>query len=426
MEAPEKRAALNRMKLIATGLLVVSAALFALAKYHHEAGAWGWLAAFAEASMVGALADWFAVVALFRHPLGLPIPHTAILPANKARVADNLAEFVRDKFLGSDALVDKIASFDPAQRLSSWLAEPANAALVGEKAIVATGQMLELIDDDHVKGVLYTTLRRRAEGFDVAGGVGTLLSTLTADGRHQRLLDEGLGELSTWLERPEIQQMLADKIVQIAGEEYPTLIGALGFVGLKAEDLGLKFAGGLVRGAGKWLTDIASNPDHERRQAFDRTVDTFIERLKSDPSFKARVDAHKQQWLERPELRAYVNSLWDDFTNWLRDDIAQPDSALRAKIVAAASAFARTLGDDPQLRQSINAYMHSAIRGLAPELSQSVARHISNTVRQWDDRTLVRDVELSVGRDLQFIRVNGTLVGGLVGLLIHALSVAIG
>jgi uncharacterized membrane-anchored protein YjiN (DUF445 family) len=121
-----------------------------------------------------------------------------------------------------------------------------------------------------------------------------------------------------------------------------------------------------------------------------------------------------------------VNSLWDDFTNWLRDDIAQPDSALRAKIVAAASAFARTLGDDPQLRQSINAYMHSAIRGLAPELSQSIARHISNTVRQWDDRTLVRDVELSVGRDLQFIRVNGTLVGGLVGLLIHALSVAIG
>jgi uncharacterized membrane-anchored protein YjiN (DUF445 family) len=426
MEAPGKRAALNRMKFFATGLLIVSAALFALAKHHHDQGAWAWLTAFSEAAMVGALADWFAVVALFRHPLGLPIPHTAILPANKARVADNLAEFVQEKFLGADALVDKVASFDPAQRLASWLSEPRNAALLGEKALVATSQMLELIDDEHVKGMLYATLRRRAEGFDLAGGVGGLLSTLTADGRHQRLLDEGLGELSAWLEKPEIQQMLADKIVQIAGDEYPTLIGALGFVGLKAEDLGFKFAGGLVRGAGKWLSDIASNPDHERRQAFDRTVATFIERLQSDPSFKQRIDEHKHQWLERPELRAYVNSLWDDFTRWLREDMMRPDSTLRAKIVSAASTFARTLGDDPALRASINTHMHEAMRGLAPELSQSIARHISTTVRQWDDRTLVRDVELNIGRDLQFIRVNGTIVGGLVGVLIHALSLVIG
>ena len=425
MEAPGKRAALNRMKIIATGLLLVAAGLFALARYHHDAGWWAWLAAFSEAAMVGALADWFAVVALFRHPLGLPFPHTAILPANKARVADNLAEFVRDKFLGSDALIDKIASFDPAQRLAAWLAEPRNAALLGEKALVATSQMLELIDDDHVKSVLYKTIKQRAEGFDLAGGVGALLSTLMADGRHQRLLDEGLGELSVWLDKPEIQQLLADKIVQIAGDEYPTLIGALGFVGLKAEDLGFKFAGGLVRGAGKWLSDIASNPEHERRQAFDRAVANFIERLKSDPSFKQRIDEHKQQWLDRPELLSYVNGLWDDFTGWLRDDIARPESTLRAKIVSAASGFARTLGDDAALRASINTHMHEAMRGLAPELSEGIARHISKTVREWDDRTLVRDVELSIGRDLQYIRLNGTVVGGVVGVLIHALTLAL-
>ncbi len=411
------------MKVFATALLVVAAALFILAKSHHDAGNWAWLAAFSEAAMIGALADWFAVVALFRHPLGLPIPHTAILPANKARVADNLAEFVRDKFLGTDALVDKIASFDPAGRLAGWLTEPKNTEMLGEKALAATTQVLGLIDDEHVKTMLYSALRRRAQDFDLAGGVGALLSTLTADNRHQRLLDEGLKELAEWLERAEVQQMLADKIVQVAGEEYPTLIGALGFMGMKAEDLGLKFAGGLVRGANKWLHEISENPEHERRQAFDRTVTRFIDRLKSDPSFKQRIDEHKLQWLERPELRAYVNGLWEEFTGWLRDDIARPDSALRAKVVAAASTLAHTLANDPALRESINAHMHDAMRAVAPDLRDGIARHIASTVRQWDDRTLVRDVEFSIGRDLQFIRVNGTIVGGAVGVLIHAVSV---
>lgn len=411
------------MKVFATALLVAAAALFILAKSHHDAGNWAWLAAFSEAAMIGALADWFAVVALFRHPLGLPIPHTAILPANKARVADNLAEFVRDKFLGTDALVDKIASFDPAGRLAGWLTKPKNTEMLGEKALAATTQVLGLIDDEHVKTMLYSALRRRAQDFDLAGGVGALLSTLTADNRHQRLLDEGLKELAEWLERAEVQQMLADKIVQVAGEEYPTLIGALGFMGMKAEDLGLKFAGGLVRGANKWLHEISENPEHERRQAFDRTVTRFIDRLKSDPSFKQRIDEHKLQWLERPELRAYVNGLWEEFTGWLRDDIARPDSALRAKVVAAASTLAHTLANDPALRESINAHMHDAMRAVAPDLRDGIARHIASTVRQWDDRTLVRDVELSIGRDLQFIRVNGTIVGGAVGVLIHAVSV---
>ncbi|MEJ0003900.1 MAG: DUF445 domain-containing protein [Pararobbsia sp.] len=411
------------MKVFATALLAVAALLFALAKSHHDAGGWAWLTAFAEAAMIGALADWFAVVALFRHPLGLPIPHTAILPANKARVADNLAEFVRDKFLGTEALVEKVASFDPAGRLSGWLTEPANAALLGEKALGATAQLLGLIDDAHVKTLLYTALRRRAGEFDLAGGVGALLSTLTSDNRHQRLLDEGLKELAQWFGRAEVQQMLADKIVEVAGEEYPALIGALGFMGLKAEDLGLKFAGGLVRGVNKWLHEISEDPEHERRQAFDRTVTRFIERLQSDASFKQRIDEHKQQWLARPELRTYVDGLWEEFTAWLREDIARPDSVLRAKVVAAASSLAHTLANDPALRASINAHMHEAMRAVAPDLRDGIARHIAATVRQWDDRTLVRDVELSIGRDLQFIRVNGTIVGGAVGLLIHAAGV---
>jgi uncharacterized membrane-anchored protein YjiN (DUF445 family) len=422
MATQDKALALRKMKWFAAGLLVAAAAIFALAKSHHDAGPWAWVSAFAEAAMVGALADWFAIVALFRHPLGLPIPHTAILPANKARVADNLAEFVRDKFLGTDALVARVNAFDPASRLAAWLAEPANAALLATKAVAAAGQMLEFIDDERVKTMLHEALRRRAEQFDLAGAVGGMLSTLTADKRHQLILDESLRELAKWLDREDVQALLAAKIIDVAGEEYPKLIGMLGFVGLSAEDLGNKFAGGLVRGANKWLHDIADDPEHERRQAFDSKVEAFIERLKSDPAFRSRIDQHKREWLERPELRSYVNGLWDEFKDWLRRDLAQPDSTLHAKVAGASASFAAALGNDPALRESINDHMRDALKSLAPELRDGIAKHIAATVRNWDDATLVRDVELSIGRDLQFIRVNGTLVGGAVGVIIHAVT----
>jgi uncharacterized membrane-anchored protein YjiN (DUF445 family) len=423
MDTQDKAAALKRMKWFAAALLVAAGGLFALARSQHDAGAWAWVSAFAEAAMVGALADWFAVVALFRHPLGVPIPHTAILPANKARVADNLAAFVRDRFLGTDALVDRVSAFDPAGRLSMWLAEPKNAELLGRKAVTSVSQLLNFIDDERIKTMLYDALRRRADHFDLAGAAGGLLSTLTADQRHQLLLDEGLRGLAGWLDRGEVQQMLADKIVQVAGEEYPKLVGALGFIGMNAEELGNKFAAGLVRGANTWLHDIISDPEHERRKAFDQAVEGFVERLKSDPAFKARIDEHKRQWLARPELRAYVNGLWDEFTAWVRADVVRPDSTLHAKVVSVAATFAQALGGDPALRDSINEHMRDALKALAPELREGIAKHIATTVRQWDDATLVRDVELNIGRDLQFIRVNGTLVGGAVGLVIHAVTV---
>jgi uncharacterized membrane-anchored protein YjiN (DUF445 family) len=421
--AQDKAVALRRMKWFAALLLVAAAALFAVAKSQHDAGAWAWVSSFAEAAMVGALADWFAVVALFRHPLGVPIPHTAILPANKARVADNLAVFVRDRFLGTDALVARVNAFDPATRLSMWLAEPKNADLLGRKAVAAVGQLLSFIDDARIKTMLYEAIHRRAEQFDLAGAAGGVLSTLIEDKRHQLVLDEGLRQMAGWLDKPDTQEMLAARIVAVAGEEYPKLVGMLGFVGLNAEELGAKFAAGLVRGANQWLHDISSDPEHERRKAFDAAVERFVERLKSEPAFREHIDAHKRQWLERPELRAYVNDLWDEFTAWLDADLKRPDSSLHAKVIEVAGGFAQALGGDPALRDSINEHMRDALKALAPELRDGIAKHIAATVKQWDDATLVRDVELNIGRDLQFIRVNGTLVGGAVGLLIHAIVV---
>lgn len=422
METQDKAVALKRMKWFAFALLIAAGALFALAKSRHDEGIWAWVASFAEAAMVGALADWFAVVALFRHPLGVPIPHTAILPANKARVGDNLAAFVRDRFLGTDALVARVNAFDPASRLSLWLSEPKNAELLGKKAVTAVGQLLSFADDDRIKTMLHDTLRRRADQFDLAGAAGGVLASLTSDRRHQLLLDEGLTQMAAWLDKPEVQEMLAARIVAVAGEEYPKLVGMLGFVGLNAEDLGSKFAAGLVRGANQWLHDVSSDPEHERRLAFDAAVARFVERLRTDPAFKARIDEHKREWLERPELRDYVNGLWDEFVAWLDADIRRPDSALHMKVVAMAGGFAAALGNDPALRDSINEHMRDALKALAPELRDGIAKHIAATVKQWDDATLVRDVELNIGRDLQFIRVNGTLVGGAVGILIHAVT----
>src|SRR5258708_357954 len=172
MATQGKALALKKMKWFAAALLVAAGGLFALARSQHDAGAWAWVSAFAEAAMVGALADWFAVVALFRHPLGVPIPHTAILPANKARVADNLAAFVRDRFLGTDALVDRVSAFDPAGRLSMWLAEPKNAELLGRKAVTSVSQLLNFIDDERLQTMLYHALGRRAHHVDLAGRVG--------------------------------------------------------------------------------------------------------------------------------------------------------------------------------------------------------------------------------------------------------------
>jgi uncharacterized membrane-anchored protein YjiN (DUF445 family) len=423
---PDKARDLARMKALATGLLVAAAALFVLARSQHEAGVWPWVAAFAEAATVGALADWFAVVALFRRPLGLPIPHTAILPANKARVADNLAVFIRDKFLGTDALLARVTAFDPAKQVSRWLADPVHAQALGERMARGVAESLDVIDDDRVKAVLYEALQRRATQFDVGKLTGRLLALLTADNQHQLLLNEGIRRLSAWLDQPEVQQIVADRIVQIAGSEYPKMLAALGFIGVSADELGLRLAQALVKGFDGWLHDIGDDPAHERRRAFDETVEAFIARLKDDPAFRARIDTAKRELLARPEVNEYVGGVWDQFVAWLRDDLEQPDSRLRGRIVDAALRFAQTLSREPQLRDSLNDHLQHAIRALAPELRDGIAAHIAQTVKRWDDATLVRDVEMSIGRDLQFIRFNGTIVGGLAGLAIHAAVVVAG
>lgn len=418
MASPEKAAALARMKLLATGLLVAVTVLFVFARREGLP----WLAAFAEAAMIGALADWFAVVALFRRPLGLPIPHTAILPRNKARLADNLAVFIRDKFLDTHSLVGRLRAANPAERIATWLQDERNARLLADRLAVVAVQSLDFMDDRRVRRLVLHALRRRAGDLDLAGTVGRVLNLLTEDRRHQGLLDDGLHKLADWLGQPGVQQGFAGMIVDVANKEYPKIVAMLGLVGINPAELGEKVANGIVTGVNGLLDEVANDPNHPRRAAFDEVIHRYIERLQHDEGFRARIEQAKRDFLAHPGVGTYLQGLWADLRGWLASDLGKPDSRVRRKIASAASAIGASLATNPALRDSVNEHIEQSVEALAPELREGLSRHIAGTVRAWNDEDLVREIEQSVGRDLQFIRLNGTLVGGLIGLVLYAVT----
>jgi len=418
MKTIDKKQALANMRLFATALLLLVTALYIVARSRHGHYVWDWVAAFAEAAMIGALAGWFAVVALFKHPLGLPIPHTAIIPRNKERIADNLAAFVRDKFLDTEVLVEKVREFNPTLKIAAWLTHSDNAALLADKLVTVFVGALDFIDDLRVRQLLRGAVAQRLQQLDLGVLAGRLLDTLTEDNRHQALLDAGLRRCARLLDDPANQKVLAGMILEVAGREYPTMLKMVGVVS-NTEELSERIAASLVDGVNRWLHDISDDPQHPRRRQFDDTVAEFIEHLKHDPAYHARIGQWKQQLLSAPLAAQYIDGLWDQLKAWLRDDLTRDDSAVRRKIAAGAGQLGQWLTDNPQLRDSVNQHMADAARALVFDLRETISHHIANTVKQWEDSELVRELELSIGRDLQFIRINGTLVGGLIGLMLY-------
>ena len=422
MNSIDKSQQLNNMKRFATVLLVFVTGLFIFARMQKGLGMWGWVAAFAEAAMIGALADWFAVVALFRHPLGLPIPHTAIIPQNKVRIADNLAVFVRDKFLATETLVEKIRTFDPAQKMASWLSVRSHSDIFADKILAMLANGLDFIDDTRVQAALRNAVQQNLQKIDLGKTVGSFLSILTENDRHQMLLNEALRKLATALDDPDTQKTLASMILEVSGREYPSLLQMLGMVA-NTDEFSLKIASSLVASINRWLHDIGDDPHHPRRKQFDEVVEEFLERMKNDPEFHQKINGWKNQLLASPVAAHYIDGLWAQLKTWLRDDLAKSDSSLREKIADGARHMGQWLVDNQALRDSINDHMADAARGLAIDLRDTIAHHIANTVKQWDDVELVRELELSVGSDLQYIRINGTVVGGLIGIILHALVI---
>lgn len=415
-----RRLGLRRMKIVATALLVAMVSGFIISHLMGGQGAWAWVRAFCEAATVGALADWFAVTALFRHPLGIPIPHTAIIPGNKERIGDNLAVFVRDHFLAPETLLEKLKIFDPAAKLGLWLSEPAQARQLSEGARQVAVQVLDLLDETAIRKVILEFVTTTLQRWDAGRTAGDVLDLLTRDGRHQRLLNEALQRLAVYLSNDDIKDRVSNLLLKYAKKEWPKVVGAVGLVS-STDTMADKLTDKLARALIDELHDVLSQPDHPVRQDYEAWVTDYIGRLHTDPEVAAQVAALKQRIIAQPQVQEYVRGLWDEIHAVLRRDLAAPESVLTRHLEKALQAMGKKLAADPSLRNAINNHLLSSAHKLTETLRSGVTEHISRTVKNWDERHLVDELELIVGRDLQYIRFNGTLVGGLIGVLLHAL-----
>ncbi|MDR6409298.1 uncharacterized membrane-anchored protein YjiN (DUF445 family) [Paraburkholderia terricola] len=413
-----KEIELKKAKRTPLLLLLAAACVFVVTAFMPR-GVWvDGIKAVAEAAMVGALADWFAVVALFRRvPIPIVSAHTAIIPRNKHKIADNLAVFVQDKFLDVPSLVGLIQKHDPARSITGWLTQPANTARLGDYVVKLTGGILDLTDDVRIQVFIKDALRGVLAKVDLSQSMGAILDTLTKDGRHQELLDAGIEQVLALLREEQARAFIADRIVDWVKSEYPKMEKIL-----PSAWLGEKGAEAIANAVNRMLEQISENPTHELRQKFDDAAHKLIAKLKTDPAFLQKGEELKRYLLEGDALGTYVKDMWGELRAWLKRDLQSPDSALHAKVMAMGQWVGRELAHDPTLRQSLNDHLEDAARGMAPDFAQFLTRHISDTVKNWDAREMSRQVELNIGKDLQYIRINGTIVGGFIGLVLYASS----
>jgi uncharacterized membrane-anchored protein YjiN (DUF445 family) len=421
---PLRAAALRRMKRIALAMLACAVAGLAVSHLAVANGgppAWGWLGAFCEAAAVGAMADWFAVVALFRHPLGLPLPHTAIVTVNKARIADSLAEFVRDHFLEPQALLQKLEALDPASRLAAWLNDPQRMRAGVEAARQWAIAGIDLFDDARMRSATMSLIVEQVRTWNAAATTAEALTMLTQGGRHQVLLDAALQKVAGFLAEDEVRSRVADLMVRHARREWPTVVGLVDKVTPVAR-IADGLAGKLSASILGELRDVLMQPEHPVRLRYEAWVRRFIERLREDPELAESFDRVKARAVDDPVVRDYVASVWSHLKAALRADLAEPESAIVRHIEQGLADAGARIASDSALRASLNEHLLSAAGEIAGRLRDGATEHIAQTVKAWEDEQLVEELELAVGKDLQFIRLNGTLVGGVVGLLLYALQ----
>ncbi|MEG0226174.1 MAG: DUF445 family protein [Comamonas sp.] len=414
----EQTLALKRAKRQALGLLIAVALVFAATSFMAPSLWVRCVQAVAEAAMVGALADWFAVTALFRR---IPLPwvgrHTAIIPRNKDRIGDNLAHFVRDRFLDPASLLALIRKHDPAQWLASWLTAPAHSAMLGRQVARLALAALELVQDRQVQRFLTQSLRAVLSQVDLSRAAASLLTALTQGGRHQVLLDDVLARIAAIMQTANTREFIAASIVEWLKREHP-----LKEKMLPSDWLGDKGAELIAQALESLFDDIAHNPEHRVREALDAAVVRLIERLQTDPDFAERAEQLRHYLLHDEKLAGYLQALWTQLRQRLQADLADEHSHIARKAAAMGRWLGQSLAADPALRQSMNARLERWAATLAPDVAQFLAEHISDTVKRWDAAELSHLIELHIGKDLQFIRINGTLVGGAIGLLLFVLA----
>jgi uncharacterized membrane-anchored protein YjiN (DUF445 family) len=413
----ERDARLRRMKWRATGLLILAGAVYIAAESLRSRYPWlYWLSVTAEASMVGAIADWFAVTALFHHPLGLRfIPHTAIIPRNKQRIATGLSHFIQTNFLTSAAVVQRIREFRPARTLYSWLLRPENAESVATYVTRLTAYGLKALDDERVGRYLQQTIAQRLKHADVAGAAAQILDMLTENKRHHELLDAALRSVDDLLSRADTQAYIAAEVSKSA----PLLKWMSDWLGLKLDD---RAALKIVEVAVKKISEIRHTEDHELRRRFDAFVADFIARLKADDGLRARVHRLRDEALDSPALATYMAGLWEEFRGWLAAEYDRSPQSLHQRVTGILEALGRTLRADREIQQWIDEQILKAAPALVEEHRAKIGRFIEDQIMSWQEEKLVGELERHIGPDLQYIRINGTLVGGLAGLVIALLT----
>ncbi|MES1199857.1 MAG: DUF445 domain-containing protein [Pseudomonadota bacterium] len=395
---------LARMRLIATLLLIAMSGLYAAAAMQPGTG-WAYVRAFAEAAMVGGLADWFAVTAIFRRPFGLPIPHTAVIPRNKARIADALGEFVAVNFLAPHVVAQRLAQHDLATSLSTHMADAENARRIADGLIDAAPSVLDLLDDQVVAEFLRRQLAELSKDTRLSAAIGRGLQVLTDQGRHQPVLDAALVE--GWRALGEHEDAIRAQVS--ARTNWLLRL-------ISVDD---RAADALIRAIEDTLKDIARDPNHPARQRVTNVLQRFADDLQNSPELRARVEQIATDMLAHPAVANYFASLGQSLKAALRSGAEAPDSALRRAVADAITRLGAALLADDDVRQSLNVRLRALLVEAAGRHGGDVAKLISETIRGWDTATVVDKLEQNVGRDLQYIRINGTLIGGLVGLAIH-------
>ncbi len=403
----ERQRSLRRMKGVALSLLVLAAVVYIIATVAGADGAWGYVQAFAEAAMVGALADWFAVTALFRHPLGIPIPHTAIVPRRKDQIGRSLGTFVEENFLTDDVLAARLAEAEVGRHLGEWLSDPAHAARAAEVLGEAARGALDVLDDDEVRSGVEAMVRRRLEDTTASPVAGRLLDASIDHGYHQQLLDAAIVGLARFL--GDNRETFRARIYN----ESPWWV---------PEALDDRVLDKIYDVLGRFLADLRGDQRHQLRAAFDQRARDLAWRLKHDPTLEAQGEELKHEMLDHPSFPEWVGSLSSGTKQALVEATDDPDGEIRVRTAQALQQLGERLTGDAELRAKVDGWAERILLQLLDRYRSEASDLIAATVDRWDADVTARRVELQVGRDLQFIRINGTLVGGLAGLTIHALS----
>jgi len=396
------------MKSIALSLLIFMALIFVITKVAAEHFKWiHFVRAFAEAAMVGAIADWFAVTALFRHPMGLPLPHTAIIPNKKDRIGESLGDFVQNNFLTEEALRTKLKAFEIERKVQEWLAVPENSAMVAEAISKNIPGVLNLLDDKEVRVFIEKNITLNLKGDEIAKLGSTLLETLTRNDKHNEIFNEMLKIVERIVY--ENKQIIWDNIKQ----ESPWFV---------PEFVNKRVYQRLIIRTGETFEAIHKDREHPLRKKFTEAIQHFITQLRTSPEFHDKVEELKMEIITNPQVQQYVEQVLNDLKMRVIDDLSKPDSAIRKALQDNIFNFFNAIARNERLRKRIVSIIYDGLIRVVSNYRGDLGNLISSTIKSWDKKTVSDKLELSVGRDLQYIRISGTLVGGCVGLLIHIVT----